>query len=236
MYSGEYSRRLHPLRGVACSTAELRKGASPSRRIRTSDLAIIDAADLFTTGEQVWSARMRGDGSRWGTGDFGGSPVETRSPSREALATRDAPALAEPIPRHDRTEAGFEPAFHCCEVSEIFTTSVRSLFRRGEKPRRRGSPGGTVESPSARGPSLGVEVTRPVTTRDRSRPGFSFRGKGRTSTAPKGLRCQTKERGSSPPGTVRRAFAALASGGTAEFRWPEAFDIQRSNETRHHPE
>ena len=38
----------------------------------------------------------------------------------------------------------------------------------------------------ARGPSFGVEVTRPVTTRDRSRPGFSFRGKGRTSTAPKG--------------------------------------------------
>jgi hypothetical protein len=50
------------------------------------------------------------EGSRWGTGDFGGSPIETRSPSREALATRDAPALAEPIPRHDRTEAGFEPA------------------------------------------------------------------------------------------------------------------------------
>jgi hypothetical protein len=57
MYSGEYSRRLHPLRGVACSTAELRKGASPSRRIRTSDLAITDATDLFTTGEQVWPAR-----------------------------------------------------------------------------------------------------------------------------------------------------------------------------------
>jgi hypothetical protein len=57
VYSGEYSRRLHPLRGVACSTAELRKGASPSRRIRTSDLAITDATDLFTTGEQVWSAR-----------------------------------------------------------------------------------------------------------------------------------------------------------------------------------
>jgi hypothetical protein len=35
---------------------------------------------------------------------------------------------------------------HCCEVSEIFTTSVRSLSRRSEKPRGRGSPGGTVES------------------------------------------------------------------------------------------
>jgi hypothetical protein len=52
------------------------------------------------------------EGSRWGTGDFGGSPIETRSPSREALATRDAPALARPIPRHDRSGAGFEPAFH----------------------------------------------------------------------------------------------------------------------------
>jgi hypothetical protein len=51
--------------------------------------------------------------------------------------------------------------------------------------------------------------------------GFSFRGKGRTSTAPKGLRFQTKERGSSPPGTISHASAAWASGGTAEFRWPE---------------
>jgi hypothetical protein len=38
------------------------------------------------------------------------------------------------------------PHCHCCEVSEIFTTSVRSLSRRSEKPRGRGSPGGTVES------------------------------------------------------------------------------------------
>jgi hypothetical protein len=88
----------------------------------------------------------------------------------------------------------------------------------------------------ARGPSFGVEVTRPVTTRDRSRPGFSFRGKGRTSTAPKGLRFQTKERGSSPPGTMSRVIRALASGGTVGSRWPEGLRRQRSNETRHHPE
>jgi hypothetical protein len=66
--------------------------------------------------------------------------------------------------------------------------------------------------------------------------GFSFRGKGRTSTAPKGLRFQTKERGSSPPGTMRRAFAALASGGTVGSRWPEGLRRQRSSETRHRPE
>ena len=147
---------------------------------------------------------------------------------------RTGPRGADSTARSNR--GGIRTRFPWYEVSEIFTTSVRSLFRRGEKPRRRGSPGGTVEFSLARGPSFGVEVTRPVTTRDRSRPGFSFRGKGRTSTAPKGLRFQTKERGSSPPGTISRACAALASGGTAEFRWPEAFDIQRSNETRHHPE
>src|SRR5271155_4735465 len=124
MYSGEYSRRLHPLRGVACSTAELRKGVSPSRRIRASDLAITDATDLFTTGEQVWSARRARTMEVLGNRRFRSSPIETRSPSHEALATRDAPALVRPIPRHDRTGAGFEPAFPWYEVSEIFTTSV----------------------------------------------------------------------------------------------------------------
>jgi hypothetical protein len=54
MYAGEHSRLLHPLRGVACSTAEPRRGMKPSGRSRTSDLAIIDAADLFATGEQDW--------------------------------------------------------------------------------------------------------------------------------------------------------------------------------------
>ncbi len=65
---------------------------------------------------------------------------------------------------------------------------------------------------------------------------FRLPGEDRTSTAPRGLRCQTKERGSSPPGTMRRAFAALASGGTVGSRWPEGLRRQRSNETRHHPE
>jgi hypothetical protein len=49
------------------------------------------------------------------------------------------------------------------------------------------SPGGTVEFRWPEGLHWS-EVTRPVTTRDRNRPGFSFRGKRRTSTAPKGLR------------------------------------------------
>jgi hypothetical protein len=111
MYSGEYSRRLHPLRGVACSTAELREGASASRRIRTSDLAITDATDLFTTGEQVWPARRARTKEVAGEQAISEVPRSKRGAlSREALATRDAPALVEPIPRHDRTEAGFEPA------------------------------------------------------------------------------------------------------------------------------
>jgi hypothetical protein len=39
--------------------------------------------------------------------------------------TRDATALARPLPRYVVSKAGFEPAFPRCEVSEIFTTSVR---------------------------------------------------------------------------------------------------------------
>jgi hypothetical protein len=62
-------------------------------------------------------------GSRWGTDDFGGTPADTRSASHEALAARDAPAC-QPIPRHDRSEAGLNPLFHGSEVSKIFTTSV----------------------------------------------------------------------------------------------------------------
>jgi hypothetical protein len=60
---------------------------------------------------------------RWGTGDLGLSPRDTRSASFDVLAARDAPALARPIPRHDPQGAGFEPALPWCEVSEIFTTS-----------------------------------------------------------------------------------------------------------------
>jgi hypothetical protein len=147
MYSGEYSRRLHPLRGVACSTAELRKGASPSRRIRTSDLAITDATDLFTTGEQVSSAR------RARTKEVAGEQAISEVPRSKRgalLAKRSPPATHRPSRSRfhgtiDRRRDS-NPHCHCCEVSEIFTTSVRSLSRRPEKPRRRGSPGGTVES------------------------------------------------------------------------------------------
>jgi hypothetical protein len=93
VYSGEYSRRLHPLRGVACSTAELRKGASPSRRIRTSDLAITDATDLFTTGEQVWPAR------RARTMEVAGEQVISEVPRSKRgglLAKRSPPATHRP--------------------------------------------------------------------------------------------------------------------------------------------
>ena len=147
VYSGEYSRRLHPLRGVACSTAELRKGASPSRRIRTSDLAITDATDLLTTGEQVWSAR------RARTKEVAGEQAISEVPRSKRgalLAKRSPPATHRPSRSrfHGTIERRRDsnPHCHCCEVSEIFTTSVRSLSRRREKPRRRGSPGGTVES------------------------------------------------------------------------------------------
>ena len=85
---------------------------------------------------------------------------------------------------------------------------------------------------------MGVEVTRPVTTREPpSRPFAALASGGRSNLdgPRKGLRCQTKERGSSPPGTMRRAFAALASGGTAAPRRPEGLRPQRSNEAHHHP-
>ena len=103
-----------------------------------------------------------------------------RSKRGALLAKRSPPATHRPSQGrfHGTIEQGRDSnPLSWYEVSEIFTTSVRSLSRRREKPRRRGSPGGTVEFSLARGPSFGVEVTRPVTTRDRSRPGFSFRGK-----------------------------------------------------------
>jgi hypothetical protein len=126
MYSGEYSRRLHPLRGVACSTAELRKGASPSRRIRTSDLAITDATDLFTTGEQVSSAR------RARTKEVAGEQAISEVPRSKRgalLAKRSPPATHRPSRSrfHGTIERRRDsnPHCHCCEVSEIFTTSER---------------------------------------------------------------------------------------------------------------
>jgi hypothetical protein len=39
--------------------------------------------------------------------------------------TRGATALARLLPRYVTSKAGFEPAFPWCEVSEIFTTSLR---------------------------------------------------------------------------------------------------------------
>ena len=115
-----------------------------------------------------------------------------------------------------------------------FTGKVYAALQIG---RRGGGPGGTLEFSLARGPSfVGSEVTRSVTTRDPEPAKFRLPGEDRTSTAPRGLRCQTKDRGSSPPGTMRRAFAALASGGTAASRWPEGLRHQRSNEAHHHPE
>ena len=125
VYSGEYSRRLHPLRGVACSPAELRKSASPSRRIRTSDLAITDATDLFTTGEQVWSAR------RARTKEVAGEQAISEVPRSKRgalLAKRSQPATHRPSRSrfHGTIERRRDsnPHCHCCEVSEIFTTSV----------------------------------------------------------------------------------------------------------------
>ena len=57
-----------------------------------------DATDLFTTGE------IR---KRWGTGDPALRPGIRRALRPE---TREAPALAEPIPRYDPRAAGVEPA------------------------------------------------------------------------------------------------------------------------------
>ena len=57
---------------------------------------------------------------------------------------RTGPRKADSTARSIR--GGIRTRFPWHEVSEIFTTSVRSSSRRREKPRRRGSPGGMVAS------------------------------------------------------------------------------------------
>jgi hypothetical protein len=49
-----------------------------------------EVTDIFTTAAPA--RRTRGRLGSWGTIDFGGTPSDTRSASREALAARDAPA------------------------------------------------------------------------------------------------------------------------------------------------
>jgi hypothetical protein len=51
--------------------------------------------------------------------------------------TRVARALARLLPRYVTSNAGFEPTFPWCEVSEIFATGVRRAARRGKPNRKR---------------------------------------------------------------------------------------------------
>jgi hypothetical protein len=145
-----------------------------------------------------------------------------------------------------RANASWAEIWSCVGESNTVPLAYRARLHRQSlrsladgpprKPRRCGRARGTVES---RWPEA-LRWERSNEARHHQGPPepakLRLAGEDRASTAPRGLRCQTKERGSSPPGTMRRAFAALASGGTVGSRWPEGLRRQRSNETRHHPE
>jgi hypothetical protein len=80
----------------------------------------------------------------------------------------------------------------------------------------------------ARGPSFGVEVTRPVTTRD-TLAGHSrhwLPGERSNLDGPrKGLRFQTKERGSSPPELCAAHSRHWLPGERSDLVGPKAFDV-----------
>lgn len=122
---GERAMLLLPLRATAFRRAGLEPARRRSALPRSNKHLHHRLADYVAAHRQLQRAR-------WGTGDIGCQWRRRRCLPFGRTGTRDATALARPLPRYETSKAGFEPAFPWREVSEIFTTSVRRAARCGK--------------------------------------------------------------------------------------------------------